>query len=666
MPTVIDSLVVELGLDPSKFTKGQEKAVDALRKLEAEARKRGGAVEESAKGIEQGFAAVQKRMLGVAALLLGGLGIEQFIQRMTRLQVTTANVAQTFGLSSQMMQRWAAAGERIGVSGAGVAQGLQAIQQQRYNLRNFGDPSGLLALSWGTRGTSNPLNIQAPNGGLLPADQIAMALSKWLQKAGPQGASALMRMGGLSQDFVALLMQGPQKLNKLLEETKKNAPTDAEIAKWKELNDSFEKASQGATALGRKIVEDMIPGLVGFFNIVTKIAGVLAPFFGNEAKKFSSPEDAARALHEKLSTRGGRDDLHAKLAEAEKQLAATTGQLGGAKGLYRAPLLAEQQRLTEEIRKLREQIAKGGRLQNQSFIGGFGAAGDNGRLVQASFTSGGGFGGFSAPGGYGYGGGGRTGSENYPAASTSTGPLPAVPGGVIDRSRFAAELQRNPALRDKVMAIAAGENKNRSANLAVIESMMNRAAMTGTSLAYQARTTGEGGYYAGYRPGDLRNPRIRKMIEANLAAALAGSNVSNYATDNASGGLAARDAASGAFDVQFRAGGETFFSPGRRRIGHGRDRAHYDAWRRAMASEAARRAASVPLPRPRPSAGDLGALERASIDGLGAGGAGGSNSVTVGSVHIHTQATDAQGIASTIRPAIQRFAHIASVNNGPT
>ena len=54
----------------------------------------------------------------------------------------------------------------------------------------------------------------------------------------------------------------------------------------------------------------------------------------------------------------------------------------------------------------------------------------------------------------------------------------------VDRSKYAEELKKNPALRDKIMRIAANEQgANPKGTQAVIESLMNRAAVRGTSLA---------------------------------------------------------------------------------------------------------------------------------------------------------------------------------------
>lgn len=170
--------------------------------------------------------------------------------------------------------------------------------------------------------------------------------------------------------------------------------------------------------------------------------------------------------------------------------------------------------------------------------------------------------------------------------------LPAATDNALakDRARYAAELKRNPALARKVMRIAANEQgSNPRGTQSVIESMMNRASARGTSLATQARWhESEGGYYqqGNMGRGALENPRQRAILTRALRNALAGSNISNYATDNASGGFAARERRSGKFTFQSTYGGETFFSPG---WGGGRSgpasRRAYAIWRRRLAGE---------------------------------------------------------------------------------
>src|SRR6516165_7382264 len=73
----------------------------------------------------------------------------------------------------------------------------------------------------------------------------------------------------------------------------------------------------------------------------------------------------------------------------------------------------------------------------------------------------------------------------------------AKKAGRLDRSKFKAELASNPALRTKILRIAANEQGSHPKGVqAILESMMNRAEVRGTTLEKQAKWTGEGGYYA--------------------------------------------------------------------------------------------------------------------------------------------------------------------------
>lgn len=138
-------------------------------------------------------------------------------------------------------------------------------------------------------------------------------------------------------------------------------------------------------------------------------------------------------------------------------------------------------------------------------------------------------------------------------------------GRGIDRSKFTQELRDKPGLREKILRIAANEQGSHpEGTQAIIESMMNRAQMRGTSLEREARWTGEGGYYAqgNMGRGALENARHRAILERSLQGALGGSNVSNYATDNASGAFGRGEVESGKFLFRKQIHGEIFTSPG--------------------------------------------------------------------------------------------------------
>lgn len=160
-----------------------------------------------------------------------------------------------------------------------------------------------------------------------------------------------------------------------------------------------------------------------------------------------------------------------------------------------------------------------------------------------------------------------------PPDSTPPGAPGGTPGGTepqgglaADRAKFKAEMDANPALRDKVMRIAANEQgKHGLGTQAVIESMMNRASSRGRTLAQEAKWTGEGGYYeqGNMGRGALEDPAHRKVLEESLDKTLKGGNVSDYATDNASQALAAKRKRNQEMVPTKDYGGESFFRPGR-------------------------------------------------------------------------------------------------------
>lgn len=645
MPTVIDSLVLELGLDPEKLNKHSAEAIDKLRNLETEAKKRGKGVETAAKSSEEAFAILQKRLLGVAGLLTGGLGVEQFIQKMTKLQVATANVAQVFGLSSQSLQQWAAAGERVGVSGGSIIQGLKGLQDQRLGMA-LGDPAPLLRLQYGTANSKNPLTVSR-NGHMLPPEQMAMEIARWLQKEGPQGAAALRKYGGISEDFIALLMKGPERLKKMLEESKKFTPTDDEIKRFQSLNDSFEKASQAATRFGTVLAAMVAPILsdqfLGAADVFMRIVSAIDHLQNGEYGKAGGDLLGSPEISQKKD----------KLAQLESKLRGLEQSGGGLLGLFGKPT-AEINSLKEEIAKLREEIKKQeGLVHKESYIGGFGAGGANARLTNAAFSAGD-FSGMNFRGsvGDGMGGaggrgaGGRTSGQNYgDVGAAHTGKLAGSRIGVA-KAAMMAQLRAEGVPEANINAAASA-----LIGQALAESNLN------PNLSHDGGT-GYGIY--GARLG--RRARMFAWLEKNGYAKNSLEGQAKYMAHEAMSGAygPSRRALMGATSDNLASVNRTltdnFEAPKVRNYGP-----RYNGARGALGAKAADDMADVPLPHARP---DIEHMLRSG--GGGRGGGAVTHSTSIDNIHIHTQATDAHGIASEIRPAIMRFSRVASANYGPT
>lgn len=155
---------------------------------------------------------------------------------------------------------------------------------------------------------------------------------------------------------------------------------------------------------------------------------------------------------------------------------------------------------------------------------------------------------------FGYGGGEGGGSGQPGADATPASSEPAM--SLADaRKRFAKELE-DPDVAARLAAYTEAEvgSQGAAAQQAFMESIMNRASARGQTL----RETLSGSYFPGITHSKAQrfmgDPRYREKYKGMTGAVLGGSNISNYATGNASG------------TVGF-AGGPGTFSAGGERFG---------------------------------------------------------------------------------------------------
>ena len=171
-------------------------------------------------------------------------------------------------------------------------------------------------------------------------------------------------------------------------------------------------------------------------------------------------------------------------------------------------------------------------------------------------------------GGASYDPGARTGTSGSGAGRTSGNYTPSVldrlkettkedftptssKGKGIDRSRFSGDMQ-NDETRMRMYALAiseVGANADPSSKIAIMETMFNRTDAQKKSLSgILARNDDpKKNYYAPYNDGaydrNLKllksNPKLVEEMNSHLKEVLSGSNEANYATDNASGSVAA-------------------------------------------------------------------------------------------------------------------------------
>ncbi len=181
MATVIDSLIVTLGLDPTKFTAGANTATATTEKLKKSAaglssendkltgtfkktreEAASTAKELSSRG-DQGaefFSKIKSEALGLFAVMLGGKGLTSWVESTTKNMADLGRSAHNLNMSAGDLQQFRNTIERNGGSADAAVASLTNLQQSIENLKIGGDTS---ILKWlqpiGAQSTQSPMAI---------------------------------------------------------------------------------------------------------------------------------------------------------------------------------------------------------------------------------------------------------------------------------------------------------------------------------------------------------------------------------------------------------------------------------------------------------------------------------------------------------------------------
>lgn len=260
MATVIDSLVVTLGLDTSQFTKGQRDAIAAANQT-VNAMSRGGRQVEVESGrVANSLNLVKREAVGLLAEFFGAKGVKDFVQKITQVDAATGRLAYRLDISTQSLSAWQSIGKLNGDTAESMAGAMQNLTSEVNRFQLTGTSS---MIPW-----LNQLGIKMTdaNGKLKTADTLFMDISKSIQGMDPARQSEILSGLGLG-GATNTLLNGPEKLKAMLDEqvrlgliTQKDA--DAAIA----LSQAWLKAEQAATSLGRTITTWLTPALLIFLD----------------------------------------------------------------------------------------------------------------------------------------------------------------------------------------------------------------------------------------------------------------------------------------------------------------------------------------------------------------------------------------------------------------
>lgn len=267
MATVIDSLIVSLGLDSKQFNAGQKQMVRDLRGASAAADASAKQIMESGKKAAEFFGEIRSQALGLFAVFTAGKGIKEFAGYVTTTDAAMGRLATNIGMSTQELTAWRGIAERTGGSAEGMTGTIKALAAQMQELNTTGKMAAFDPLSRAgvDMGKFTAQTTTATERMLLLADAFS--------KLDPAKRQYLGQAAGYDEQTINLLGQGRQALIGLLAEQKKiGAASEADAKAAQELQSAWIGLVQSGEQLGRMMMRDLNPHLLEMIGHLKELA----------------------------------------------------------------------------------------------------------------------------------------------------------------------------------------------------------------------------------------------------------------------------------------------------------------------------------------------------------------------------------------------------------
>jgi hypothetical protein len=282
--TVIDELIVQLGLDATKFTAGQKAAMESAKKVQEELLKQSKATEERTTKILDFFSKLKREAIGVLAALAGAGEVKQFLTNLAQMDSATGRLATTLGLNVKDIALWQNVTKLMGGT---AEEGAQSVGQLQLELAKIA--SGGLASSQLPGLLSRlAINMHGANGEMKDASQILLELHDAIKILTPAQATLMLQQAGLSQNLIAALLQTDEAYKNTISRARELGSANAESAKeTQELVTQFAAASQGVLHLGRVIAVQLgiFKGFALIFKGFSEMAESLSKLFAGNTKE---------------------------------------------------------------------------------------------------------------------------------------------------------------------------------------------------------------------------------------------------------------------------------------------------------------------------------------------------------------------------------------------
>jgi len=267
LATVIDSLLIELGLDTSKFDAAQKKSVEQLRKFDEANQKTQKNLQRTSKDTAEGFIKARDALISFGSAFTAA-GFVNFVNNVNSANASLTRNAGMLGVSTKELTGWGNAVKSAG----GKAESLVATVSKLQGLaaaRFLGNSTLRTQMSQlGIR--SESIN---PETGAMNLQKLSEDIKNYESRYNLTGEQAASNFAPLiDRDTFMLLDKGPAAAQKLIDIGIKKAALDEKAAKKAlELDNAERQLGNSFDALKTKIVSDVNPAMMGLVSTTESV-----------------------------------------------------------------------------------------------------------------------------------------------------------------------------------------------------------------------------------------------------------------------------------------------------------------------------------------------------------------------------------------------------------
>jgi hypothetical protein len=211
MATIIDSLIVTIGLDNSGLKKGTQETEKSLKKIKDNAKETGKSLSKSNKESARSFGELGVEALKFFGVIGSAVALKSFITNQINASAATSRFSKNIGANANDVRIWSGAAEMAGGSAEGLASTLEGITKAQAEIK------------WtGTTGTipffaALGVSLSEINGKAIPAikvlNEVRLKLNSFNSRA---EAFQFGKMHGIDEGTLNLLLLSNKEFDTLI------------------------------------------------------------------------------------------------------------------------------------------------------------------------------------------------------------------------------------------------------------------------------------------------------------------------------------------------------------------------------------------------------------------------------------------------------------------